>query len=473
MSSPRTTRSNLEDTPVSFGRGISSEMSRATLGRYELVGEIGRGGYGIVFRAIDTALGREVALKIARPEVVDDAAGLERFKKEARAAATLNHAGIVPVFDCGEVDSFHFYVMPLVDGDHLGNWFVKQSLPLSEQLVAELIRDLAVSLHHGHENGLVHRDVKPPNILMTRDPATERWTPLLLDFGLCGDLDRSMCTTSFLAGTPKYMSPEQAMFGKRRISAASDIYSLGVVLFELLTGTTPHQPVSVPEAVMMLHTRRVTTPRDHRSDLSEDLETICLKCLRTDPDRRYESAKHLADDLTWFLEQRPILARHETGWERIDFEIRYGDWEPRLGWGVIALNVTTFAWAAIGAVVIAWRFPDSQGVTNGMRELATFLAAVAFPLHAGGVYCGWRMVRRAIGYRRLVAFAGLSAIWAVMHWIQFSSDHTLLEIYSEQTFAQVMVFLLISSSFTLQTLMLAFGARAAWCREPTSETEEM
>ncbi len=174
---------------------------------------------------------------------------------------------------------------------------------LEERAAAQLIVDLSDAIQYGHDRGIIHRDLKPQNILLKPNASNPNgFVPVVLDFGLCGLVDTGHTSTSMLGGTPRYMSPEQAMFGRRPITKKTDIYSLGVILYQLLTGHLPHQPLSISEAVLMLHSSPIESPRRLRPGLSPALECICLKCLRKDQDRRYESAHALASDLRSYLE---------------------------------------------------------------------------------------------------------------------------------------------------------------------------
>ncbi len=436
-----------------------------TVGRYELLRLVGRGGYGIVYLANDTLLGRQVAIKIARPELIACPDGLARFQRESRVAATLEHPGIVPVFDCGEDAGLHYYVMPYIDCGHLGQWQAQQAAPLDERLIAQLLFDLTEAVRYGHEHGIVHRDLKPQNILIKPDASHPvGYRPLVLDFGLCGTADTSGLSTTQLAGTPRYMSPEQGMFGPRQVTERSDIYSLGVILYELITGQPPHLSSSLAEAMWMLHHTPIRSPRELRPTLSPYLELICLQCLRKDPQRRYSSAQALGDDLRSFLRGQTIAARPQSLWERIDFGIRFGDWEPRLGWGIIAVNALLFCWAFGGALVVGTRFSADPSVTKGFGEWLAFLTFFALPLHSLGAVLGWTIVKRTTRDRLLLVAAILSALWTVYLWFVFQDERPFLSIYENQGYAQVMAFMLIALGFSLQSLFLAAGAWAAYCR---------
>lgn len=450
------TRSAISDLPG------GNDRSLGRVSRYELVREIGRGGYGIVFLAIDSKLNRDVAVKIARPEVVADPVGIRQFQKESQAAATLQHPGIVPVFDCGVENEFHFYVMPFFNCDDLGQWLAKQTSPIDQRVAAEIIRDLAVAIHYGHQQGIIHRDIKPQNILLNTNPTKPgKVQPIVLDFGLCGVIESGNESTSLLAGTPRYMSPEQAMFGSCPVTKRSDLYSIGVVFYQLLTGVTPHQANSLPEAIMMLHGEAIELPRTLRPDLSLEIQTICLKCLRKDPDRRYPTAQRLVDDLESYLNGTKIQARPERIWERVDFAVRFGEWEVRLGWAAIVLNIATIVWAAVGATALGIRFGSDPEIADGLGQLAIFIAFVALPIHCLGAYAGWIMIRKTSFYRRLAFTTLACGIWSVASWHNFFSDRLPLRIYDNQGFTQIMVFLMIASVFSLQTLIFGLGMWAA------------
>ncbi|MEO9594796.1 serine/threonine-protein kinase [Rhodopirellula bahusiensis] len=226
----------------------SAQHLRGHVGGYELVREIGRGGFGIVYLARDEKLKRDVAIKIARPEIVRDVAAIRRFQDEAQSAARLDHPGIISIYDSGEQDDLHYYVMPYLIGQHLGDWLANQSSPMSEVEAAQWMIQIANAVQYGHEAGIIHRDLKPQNILMQQSPSGELRKPVVLDFGLCANTDSIVATTTRIAGTPRYIAPEQAMFGNRRITPKSDVYSLGVMLYQMLTGTTPLAPDSFAEA---------------------------------------------------------------------------------------------------------------------------------------------------------------------------------------------------------------------------------
>jgi eukaryotic-like serine/threonine-protein kinase len=461
------------DSVASPLRELTSDLPRDKLGRldrFELIREIGRGGYGIVYLAEDTQLGRQVAIKIARPEVVLDEIGIDRFNKESRAAATLEHPGIVQVFECGEANGLHYYVMPYHECDSLAQWLVKAKQPIDERFAAQLILDCAEAIQFGHEQGIIHRDLKPQNILLKPDPNRPNgFRPIVLDFGLCGYLESGDGSTSMLAGTPRYMSPEQAMFGHRKITGRSDIYSLGVILYQLLAGQPPHQPQSISEAILLLHNTPVDSPCIHRVDLSPELEAICLQCLRKDHDRRYRTAKSLAEDLRRFIDGVPVTARRAGLWERFDFALRFGDWEPRLGLALIAMNLACFAWTVAGAVVIVRQFPNDQNVVEGFNELFAFLGLIATPAHAAGAFAGWKMLKQRQRSRAFLLGTVVCALWTSYLWFVYSSGKPFLRVYTNQGYTQWMVFLLIGAGFTVQTLFLAIGTWTAYRREQSLE----
>jgi serine/threonine-protein kinase len=283
------------DTEVLDRRGAERIPDR--IGGYELIAPIAAGGMGVVYRARQEGLGRDIALKLisagrlVRPEQV------QRFYTEARAVARLGHPHIVPVHDAGEDDGRHFLAMPLLEGGTLSDrisGLPPQGMEERLETAARWMSVVARAVHHAHQHGVLHRDLKPANILF--DTAGQ---PHVADFGLArfpdAPDDPQLTLSTSLLGSPAYMAPELAT--GQPATTASDIYALGAVLYELLTGRPPHLGSSPQEILSHVRDSPIVDPHRLNPSLPRDLETVCLKCLDRDPDRRYPSANALADDL--------------------------------------------------------------------------------------------------------------------------------------------------------------------------------
>ncbi|MEO1614433.1 MAG: protein kinase [Planctomycetota bacterium] len=279
-------------------------ISGRRLGGYELLGEIARGGMGVVFRARQIEANRIVAIKMILSGNLAGKDEIERFKTEAEAAAKLDHPNIVPIFDVGRQGNQHYFSMGLVEGPSFKQLIRDQAISRKE--AAALIRELALAIHYAHENGVIHRDLKPANILLDSDRK-----PKITDFGLSKVLDRStqLTGTGQLLGTPAYMSPEQASGDMSTVGPLSDVYSLGAILYELITGTLPFKSESIIEVLSKIRLEEPPAPRTISRDVDADIETICIKCLEKEPEQRYESARALADDLERYLLGEPVRAR--------------------------------------------------------------------------------------------------------------------------------------------------------------------
>jgi tetratricopeptide (TPR) repeat protein len=281
------------------------------LAGYELLAEIGRGGMGVVYKARHVRLKRLVALKMILAGIFAGPRDLARLRQEAEAVARLQHPHITQIYAIEEQDGQPFLALELVESvslhQHLGG------KPLSCGAAAGLAETLARAVAYAHQRGVVHRDLKPSNVLMTPDG-----TPKITDFGLAKLLDAQGPTaTEALIGTPNYMAPEQARGRGKDIGPAADIYSLGAILYELLTGHPPFRGGTLLETLDQVRNREPRPPRALRPALPRDLETICLKCLEKEPARRYRRAEELADDLRRFLNHEPIAARPTPWWRRV------------------------------------------------------------------------------------------------------------------------------------------------------------
>jgi eukaryotic-like serine/threonine-protein kinase len=316
---------------------------------YEIVAELGRGGMGVVYQARQCALKRLVALKMILAGPHADPATRARFRTEAEAVARLQHPNIVQIYEVGEHDGRPFLCLEYVAGGSLEQKVAGVAQP--EREAAQLVETVARAVHHAHERGILHRDLKPANILLQEDltqrrqgakeAPTEReedrsssplgalapWrelTPKLTDFGLAKllDADGGPTRTQALIGTPSYMSPEQAAGNPKKVGVPADVYSLGAILYELLTGRAPFRGTSVLNTLEQVRTRDPVPPRRWRGPVSPDLETVCLKCLEKEPGNRYPSARALADDLRCFLGGEPIQARPVPAWQRLGRSLR-------------------------------------------------------------------------------------------------------------------------------------------------------
>src|SRR5438094_51356 len=303
---------NVEANTVAAARR-SKKAARAAemlgeLGDYELVEEVGRGGQGVVFRARQKSLNRTVALKVISLGQWASKAHLKRVRLEAEAAASLDHPCIVPIYEVGERDGSCYFSMKFVEGGQLDE--VVRRKPMSIRQAAELIAKVARTVHYAHEHGILHRDIKPGNILLD-----VKGEPHLTDFGLARLLESESTVTRTLEvlGTPSYMAPEQAA-GNNPATAgltnATDVYGLGAVLYQLLTGHPPFAGGTTYETIKLVLETEPRQPRLWNPKIDRDLSTICLKCLEKDPTRRYDSALALAEDLERWLKHEPIRARH-------------------------------------------------------------------------------------------------------------------------------------------------------------------
>ena len=286
-------------------------------GDYELLEEIGRGGQGVVYRARQKSLNRTVALKVIGLGHWATEAHLKRFRREAEAAASLEHPGIVPIHEVGERDGSCYFSMKFIEGGQLDE--VVRRTPMSIRQAAELIAKVARTVHYAHEHGILHRDIKPGNILLD-----QKGEPHLTDFGLARlvETESTVTRTKEVLGTPSYMAPEQAVGETRKLTSATDVYGLGAVLYQLLTGQPPFAGGTTYETVKLLLDTEPRPPRLLNPKVDRDLSTICLKCLEKDPQRRYSSALALAEDLEHWLKHEPIRAKrsgfftHTRKWVR-------------------------------------------------------------------------------------------------------------------------------------------------------------
>ena len=297
-----------DGVPVLDGRKAArSAKILSNFGDYELLEEIGRGGQGIVYRAHQKSLNRTVALKVIGLGPWTTEAHLKRFRREAEAAASLEHPCIVPIYEVGERDGQCYFSMKLVEGGQLDEVVRREPMPIRQS--AELIAKVARTVHYAHEHGILHRDIKPGNILLDKNGE-----PHLTDFGLARLVEAESTVTGTLEvlGTPSYMAPEQAAGGTTKVSKATDVYGLGAVLYQLLTGHPPFAGGTTYETIKLLLETEPRQPRLLNPKIDRDLSTICLKCLEKDPKRRYSSALALAEDLEHWLKHEPIQA-HRTG----------------------------------------------------------------------------------------------------------------------------------------------------------------
>ncbi len=273
-------------------------------GDFELLEELGRGGMGIVYRACQLSLGREVAVKMILRGQFASGADRQRFRVEAEATARLDHPGIVPVYEVGEVSGRPYFNMKFIKGRTLGQRLAEGPLPARE--AARILVSVARAIHEAHRHGVLHRDLKPSNILLDDDGQ-----PHVTDFGLAKQLDdpASLTRSGAVLGTPAYMAPEQAAGARGEVGPASDVYSLGAVLYHMLTGRPPFQAASAVDTVLLVLEQDPVPPRMLNPKVDRDLEMITLKCLQKPTDLRYATAAALADDLEAYLNDESISAR--------------------------------------------------------------------------------------------------------------------------------------------------------------------
>jgi WD40 repeat protein len=347
---------------ATFAAPPAAEPRLPAVPGYEVLGVLGRGGMGVVYQARHARLGRLVALKMIAGTAEPDAEYLARFRIEAEAVARMQHPNIIQVYDVGEVAHGPFLALELLEGGSLADRTRRTPQPPDE--AARLTATLAAAVHYAHQRGVVHRDLKPSNVLLTASGTLK-----ITDFGLAKRLDLAaagahvptLTETGGVLGSPGYLAPEQAAAGTAPIGPAADVYALGAILYELLTGGPPFQGPTPMESVLRTLTEEPVPPSRLQPKTPRDLETICLQCLRKDPTRRYASAQDMADDLERWLRHEPIRARPVGRGERL---LRWCQRQPALAALAAALALVT----ALGLAGVFWQWGQAVGARDAAER---------------------------------------------------------------------------------------------------------
>lgn len=330
---------------VSWPRLDLDDPAQRIFGDYELVEEISRGGMGVVYRARQRSLDRDVAVKFVAAGI-DDEAGVARFLAEARAAARLVHPNIVPVHEVGSVDGLYYFSMPLIRGRTLADTLAAGKLP-PEATVA-LLLSMCDAIDYAHRLGLLHLDLKPANVMLD-----ERDQPQVADFGLARHMDeRGGVDAQEVSGTPSFMAPEQILIRQYRLTPATDIYALGAILYRCLAGVSPHGEGQPDDVIRRAAAGRIRPPRSLDPSVPRDLDAICMKCLELQPADRYPNVAALADDLRRVRDGQPVSVRRIGAFERAQ---RWRRREPRLAAATAAAVVALVA----GAAATTWQWREA------------------------------------------------------------------------------------------------------------------
>jgi WD40 repeat protein/predicted Ser/Thr protein kinase len=375
-------RAGLSAPSIAAEAGVAAASAGVVaFGDYELIEEIARGGMGVVFRARQRSLNRVVAVKMILAGRLAGEAEVRRFQTEAEAAAKLQHPNIVAIHEVGAHDGQHFFSMDFIEGQSLAEKVFHGPLP--PELAARYVHQIAGAIHFAHQRGVLHRDLKPQNVLIDHAGA-----PRVTDFGLAklSEAGSAMTHSGAVMGSPSYMSPEQAAGRSRDIGPGTDIYSLGAILYELITGRPPFRAATPLDTMRMVMETEAAAPRWVNPAVPVDLETICLKCLEKDPRRRYATTEELAGDLRRFLDHEPVHARPATRLYRAQKWVRRN---PR----VSAMGALVVAVAALGFAAVWWQLQKTRAALhlaneNALAEAtarAPVLSARGFVLHSNGV----------------------------------------------------------------------------------------
>jgi tetratricopeptide (TPR) repeat protein/tRNA A-37 threonylcarbamoyl transferase component Bud32 len=338
------------------------------VGDYELLSVLGQGGMGVVYKARQVSLNRDVAVKMIRNAEFASEEQIRRFQNEAESVALVDHPGIVPIYEVGNHEDQRYFSMKLIEGEGLDKRL--KASPLKPGIAAELVAEVAEAIHHAHQRGLLHRDLKPANILIDAEGH-----PHVTDFGLSKRIEDApgLTVSGAIMGTPAYMAPEQALGRNSQVTTTSDVYGLGGVLYAALTGRDPFGGDSVLETLERVRHTPPEAPSSINKQLPQDLEVICLKCLEKDPQRRYASAQQLADDLHRWLNGEPIVARP------VGAAARAWMWckrKPALAGLSGALTVAL----ACGVIGIAWQWREAifqRNAAVAARDAAVHQEAAA------------------------------------------------------------------------------------------------
>ena len=350
------TRVDAGPTLPSEGDGNGPYPLPSRIGHYTVIRVLGHGGMGVVYLAEQAALKRQVALKVIRHGVNATPAEVARFRAEAEAVARLQHPNIVQIHEVGDSGGVYYLVLEYVEGGSLDRHLA--GTPQEPRAAARLIETLASAVHHAHRRGILHRDLKPANVLIDA-----QGQPKVTDFGMAKNLqgDSGLTASGQILGTPSYIAPEQASGKYGEATSAIDIYGLGALLYEMLTGRPPFKGATPLSTLEQVVSQEPVAPSRFQRHIPRDLETICLKCLEKQPHRRYASAEALADDLGRFLSGRPIMARPVGTWGRAWKWARRRPIEACLTAAVVAVTV-------LGLTGIVWQWRNALAQRDTARQ---------------------------------------------------------------------------------------------------------